>query len=177
MGFTTLSLGLTLTIPTTGSRNWGTTLQSTTWTKISNHQHTGSPDGNKMVTASLTDNCVTTAKLSKNIGVTQYSSTLAPSGTTQTIDFSNGNVQNLSLGSASGNVTLTLSNPTLGATYLVWVSQGATARTLVWPASVKWPQGIAPILSTTNGDVDAIWLYCVDATTPVYRAWWEVDWS
>lgn len=63
MGFTTLNLGLELTIPTNGTRNWGTTVFNTTWTKISQHQHTGSGDGQQMVTNSIANDAITGAKI------------------------------------------------------------------------------------------------------------------
>ncbi len=173
MAFTTLSLGLTLTIPVNGTRSWGTTLKNTTWTKISQHQHTGSGDGNKMVTASITDYAVTTVKLAKDHGFTQASA-LTPVGAVQTIDLSLGNIQQLDVGSASGDVTLTLSNPVTGSFYYIWVTQGATSRDLIWPASVKWPQAQKPILSTTNGAIDLVKLYYTGA---VYRGEWELDFS
>lgn len=173
MGFTTLNLGLLLTIPTNSTKNWGTTVFNTTWTRISQHKHMGSGDGNQIPTGGIEDLAITSAKLAKNIGSTQ-AATLTPVGTTQTIDFANGNIQFLDLSSASGNVTLTLSNPTAGAMYLVWVTQGVTARNLTFPGTVKWPQAQAPILSTTNGAVDLLVLYY---TGSVYRGLWELDFS
>lgn len=174
MGFTTLSLGLTLTIPTNGTRNWGTTLFNTTWTKISQHRHQGGGDGNTIPTNGLADNAITTAKLSKNYGYTQ-AATVTPVGTTQALDFNLGNVQYLDLSSATGNVTLTLSNPLAGSIYWVWVTQGATFRDLVWPAAVKWPQAQAPIMTSTGaGTVDLMVLYY---TGSAYRGQWELDFS
>ena len=158
MPYTTLNLGLQLTIPTSGTRNWAATLYNTTWTKISNHKHTGSGDGAQLVTASYTDNSVTSAKLAKNIALAQ-ALTLTPSGTTQTVDFNNGNRQKVDLSSATGTVTLTLSNPQTGGLYRIFLIQGATPRSITWPATVKWPQGVAAILSTTNGSVDVCELY------------------
>lgn len=169
MAFTTLSLGLTLTIPTNGTQNWGTTLFNTTWTKISNHNHTASGDGNQMVTASYSNNSITTAKLSANIGVTQ-ASTLTPVGTTETLNFNLGNVQVIDLGSASGDVTLTLSNSATGSTYLIFTIQGATPRDLIWPASVKWPQGQKLILSQTDDARDYVKMY-FDGTNHYVLAW------
>lgn len=159
MAFTTLSLGLTLTIPTNGTKNWGTTLLSTTWTKISQHNHTGSGDGNQMVTASYSDYSVTTAKLAKNSGRFQKAATLAPAGAAQTIDWNDGVIQKLDLGSASGDVTLTLSNPASGSKYRLIVQQGSPARALVWPAAVKWANGQAPILSSDDNALDMVELY------------------
>ena len=174
MPFTTLNLGLNLTIPVNGTRNWGTTIRNTTWTKISQHQHTGSGDGNQMITASYSDGSITSAKLAANIVLGGVGATLTPVGTTQTINFNTGVIQNLDLSSASGDVTLTLTNPQTGGWYTIWITQGATFRDLVWPASVKWPQAQAPILTQTPGAVDMVKLYY---TGSVFRAVWELDFS
>lgn len=173
MAYTTLTLGLTLTIPTNGSRNWGSTLLNTTWTKISQHNHTGSGDGAQNITASYSDYSVTTIKLSKNIGVAQ-ASTLTPLGTTETINWNNGNVQYLDLSSATGDVTLTLSNPVAGARYLIWVTQGASFIDLNYPAAVKWAQAQKPLLSSGAGKVDKIELYY---TGTEYRGDWNLDYA
>lgn len=172
MAFTTLNLGLTLTIPTNGTRNWGSTLYSTTWTKISSHDHSGGGNGSQLVIGSIPDNLITRDKLAKNIGIYPYATTLTPTGTTQTVDWTNGSIQKLSLSSATGTVTLTLSNPVAGIEYRIFIVQGATARALVWPGSVFFPQQQAPILSTTSGYVDSVRLY-YDGTN--YFGDWEND--
>lgn len=63
--------------------------------------------------------------------------TLTPTGTTQTINLNLGSVIYLNLASATGNVTLTIQNATAGATYLITVIQGATARTLIFPTGTR----------------------------------------
>lgn len=173
MPFLTLSQGLTIKVPTPGTRNWSATILSDTWTKISSHDHSGAGNGTQVPTAGLADDSVTTAKIAPSIALTQAAA-LTPSGTTQTVNFATGNIQQLSLASASGDVTLTLSNPESGGTYKIWITQGATARNITWPASVKWPQAQAPILSTANGGVDLVELYY---TGSVYRGTWELDFS
>lgn len=83
--------------------------------------------------------------------------TLTPSGTAQTVDWNDGNGQILDLGSASGSpVVLTLSNPLAGASYVIKIIQGATARTLTWPAAVLWQGGTAITLSTGDDDEDVV---------------------
>lgn len=83
--------------------------------------------------------------------------TLTPGGTTQTIDWNDGNGAVLDLASATGNVTLTLSNPKAGATYTIKVIQDATTpRDLVYPAAVKWANGIIPVISVGATEVDLI---------------------
>lgn len=90
------------------------------------------------------------------------------------MNWDDGNTQILNVGSASGNVTLTLSNPQAGALYRLIIIQGATARDIVWPAAVQWPQGQIAILSTGNGDKDIVELY-YDGTN--YLSDWQVDFS
>jgi hypothetical protein len=61
-----------------------------------------SGDGAKLLTTSLNDAIITTAKLANNMG-RKVATTLTPAGTTETVNWDNGNVQKLDLGSASGN--------------------------------------------------------------------------
>jgi hypothetical protein len=86
-------------------------------------------------------------------------STMTPGATTQAIDWSTGNIQTVSLASATGNVTLTFSGATAGAALALKVVQGATPRNLVWPANVKWPNATAPTITTTSGATDLITLF------------------
>lgn len=81
------------------------------------------------------------------------------SGTAHTIDFNDGNSTVLDLEQFSGDVTLTLSNPRSGASYIIKVLQGSVARNLIWPGNVLWPSGTPPIISTANDTLDVISLY------------------
>lgn len=87
--------------------------------------------------------------------------TMAPAGTTQTIDWDNGNVQVIDLEDASGDVTLTFSNAVAGGSYILKVIQdSAVARNIVWPATVYWPDGVTPVISTGANALDiASFLY------------------
>lgn len=162
MAFTTLSSGLTIKVPTAGTRQWDATLLMQTWAKISQHDHDGLGLGAPV------------KKLGANAAFTQYASTLAPGGTTQSINLNNGNIQNIDLSGAIGDVTISITNPVTGGLYRFWITQGATPRDLIWPAAVKWPQAQKPILSITNGAVDMVELYYNGS---VYRGLWELDFS
>lgn len=100
------------------------------------------------------------------------STTYTPTGTTQTVDYTAGNAYQLDLESATGNVTVTLSNPPSTGTYgeiIIRVEQDSTTpRNLVWPASVKWPGGTAPTISTGANAVDIVTLKTWDAGTTWY---------
>lgn len=171
MPYEQITDGLTITVPTSGTQSWGQTLKQLAWEPISGHDHTGGGNGTKIGTGSLEDNAVTSAKLADNIGSTQ-ASTLTPVGTTQTIDFNNGNKQVLDLSSATGTVTLTLSNPVTGADYRIKILEGGTIRTLVWPASVKWPQGVEPSQFFEASSINMVWL---DYDGTNYLGSWEIS--
>lgn len=76
----------------------------------------------------------------------------ANTGTTFTIDLSNGSVQNLTL---TGNCTYTFPTATAGRSFLLIQKQDATGnRTVTWPASVKWPSSIAPTITSAADKAD-----------------------
>ena len=82
--------------------------------------------------------------------------TKTPTGTTETIDWNDGNFAVIDLGSATGDVTLTLSNPVAGAPYFIKFIQGATFRNVIFPSSVKVAGGTAPYTFDVTETDDAI---------------------
>lgn len=86
-------------------------------------------------------------------------STSTPAGTTQTIDWNSGNSHQLDLGSASGNVTLTLSNPGQSGEYTIRIHNNGNSRNVIWPASVLWQGGTAPTITVGAGAEDLIRLH------------------
>lgn len=72
----------------------------------------------------------------------------------------------------TGAVTYTFSNPPssgTGFSFVIKVTQDATgSRTITWPSSVDWESGIAPTLSTGNGDVDVFAFFTTDGGTTYY---------
>lgn len=58
-----LSSGLTLTIPSTGDENWGPSIKTLCFQKISEHDHTGSGKGLQLGANSLSNGAITLAKM------------------------------------------------------------------------------------------------------------------
>jgi hypothetical protein len=99
---------------------------------------------------------------------------LLPVGTTQDVDWNDGNRQTLDLGSASGDVDISLSNGLAGASYMLKIIQSSIFRSVTWPANVKWPSATPPTLSTAEDSVDIISLY-YDGTD--YYGDWSNDYA
>lgn len=79
------------------------------------------------------------------------------SGTSDTIDWGNGNFQKSTL---TGNCTYTFTAPSVKGRFQLMLVQDATgSRTVTWPSSVKWPGGTAPTLSTAANAIDIVTLY------------------
>ncbi len=75
------------------------------------------------------------------------------SGNNVTINWNNSNKQQITLGH---NVTFSFTAPSygVGSFTLILIQDGTGGRTTTWPASVKWPAGAAPTLSTGAGAID-----------------------
>lgn len=91
------------------------------------------------------------------------------SGGTLTLNLENGNVFGVSL---NANITtLTISNPSASGTscsLTLALTADGTLRTVAWGASVKWPGGVGPTLTSTNGKVDIFTFVTWDAGTTWY---------
>ena len=89
------------------------------------------------------------------IGFTQQTAT--GDGTT-TIDWKLGNKMYFTFGAA--NETFTFTAPTKPGNFLLVMKQDGTgSRTATFPATVMWPGGTAPTLTTTAAGIDIIALY------------------
>jgi len=89
------------------------------------------------------------------------------SGTTKTIDFLSLKVGRHEL-TLTGNVTLTLDNPVDGGVYVLLIHTGAGSFTVTWPASVLWPSGVAPVITTTASKTDLVTLIYDSSVTKFY---------
>jgi hypothetical protein len=89
------------------------------------------------------------------------------SGTT-ILDLSSANIFDMS--QAVNITTFTFANaPASGYAYSFTLIRRkdatATARTIAWPASVKWPSAVAPILTQTTGAIDVFSFLTTDGGT------------
>ena len=90
-----------------------------------------------------------------SIGFTQQTAT--GDGTT-TINWGNGNKFKFTFGAF--NETFTFTAPTKPGNFLLMLVQDGTgSRTATWPATVKWPSGTAPTLSTAAASIDIVSFY------------------
>lgn len=93
-------------------------------------------------------------------GYTEETAT-ANTGTAYTIDLANGTVQILTL---TGNCTFTFPATTAGRSFILLLKQDGTGgRTATWPATVKWPGGTAPTITSTASKADKF-IFTADGT-------------
>jgi len=92
---------------------------------------------------------ITSLKTEENVRVVTLSTTkqsFVPTGTTQTVDLLLGSSIDLHISTASGDVTLTLSNPVDTATYMMKVYQGVSSKDVIFPVGT----------TTINGGGDTV---------------------
>ncbi len=81
--------------------------------------------------------------------------------TAYTIDLANGSVQILTL---TGNCTFTFPTATAGKSFILLLKQDGTgSRTATWPATVKWPSGTAPTITSVASKLDKF-IFTADGT-------------
>lgn len=72
---------------------------------------------------------------------------------TATLDLTTGNIHKITM--PAGNITIAVSNETVGQCFLVEITQDATgSRTVTWFSTIKWAGGSAPTLTTTASKRD-----------------------
>lgn len=90
------------------------------------------------------------------------------SGAALTLNLANGNIQKITL---TNNCTITLTSPAAGSmrSLTLLVFQDSTgSRTIAWPASVRWGNPGAPVLSVAASTMDIVNIFTVDGGTTWY---------
>jgi hypothetical protein len=122
---------------------------------------TGLPAGYSNVNAAtfLASGTLTTAiKTAGTVGFTSEFDN-GNSGSSYTINFNNGQKQRITLTAAPCTLSFTAPTVGVGNFLLKIIQDGGGSKTITWPATVKWPNGTAPTLSTAAGAVDIVSLY------------------
>lgn len=105
-----------------------------------------------------------------NHGFSRYSevtSSVSISAGSLTLNLNNSNVFLVTLNSNITSITISNVNSTSSTSQgftLIFTADG-TARSVTWPASVKWPGGTAPTLTSTSSKKDVIHFVTTDNGT------------
>lgn len=147
-------------LPTPGSdrNSWGAILND-----FLTIEH--NPDGTLKTTGTLA------AKLDASHGGREKVSQLPAAGVSPVIDLAAGNVHVITLTVSNAALSFTGATAGVACSISLYVRQdGNGSRVITWPASVKWPQGIAPTLSTGAGKIDLIALETIDGGSTWFGA-------
>ena len=94
----------------------------------------------------------------------------AISGGVLTLDLANGTIFDVSLNATVTSVSIvnasvvgSTATSTLG--FVVIFTGTGSAYTVVWPGTVRWPGGVAPVVTTTNGQRDVLTFVSSDQGT------------
>lgn len=115
----------------------------------------------------LFNNGISTSNLNTSATYTEKVSQLSIVSSGLTIPLSSGNLFTTNLNSSISGVTLSDVPSTSGVAMgfsLIFTADG-TARSVTWPASVKWPGGTAPTLTSTNAKRDVLSFVSTDNGT------------
>ena len=113
---------------------------------------------------------VSTNKVAYGKGVSEEAVTVTQSSGTVTLDLAQGNFFEFTL---TENVTgWTFSNPAASGTASSWIikitQHASSAKTITYPANIKWAGGSDHVMSTGTGAVDIVSMFTIDGGTTVY---------
>ena len=95
-----------------------------------------------------------------NMGANTAYFTETDNGNSSTADTIDWGVSNKQKSTLTGNCTFTFTAPPGPCSLILkLVQDGGGSRTVTWPATVHWPGGTAPTLTTVGGKVDLITFY------------------
>ena len=113
---------------------------------------------------------VSTNKVAYGKGISEEAVTVTQSSGTVTLDLAQGNFFEFTL---TANVTgWTFSNLATSGTASSWIikitQHASSAKTVAYPAAVKWSGGTDHVMSTTNNAVDIISMFTINNGTDIY---------
>ena len=113
---------------------------------------------------------VSTNKVAYGKGISEEAVTVTQSGGDVTLDLAQGNFFEFTL---TENVTgWTFSNLATSGTASSWIikitQHASSAKTVAYPAAVKWSGGTDHVMSTTNNAVDIISMFTINNGTDIY---------
>lgn len=113
---------------------------------------------------------VSTNKVAYGKGISEEAVTVTQGSGTVTLDLAQGNFFEFTL---TENVTgWTFSNLASSGTASSWIikitQHASSAKTVAYPAAVKWSGGYDHVMSTVTGSIDIVSMFTIDGGTTIY---------
>ena len=113
---------------------------------------------------------VSTNKVAYGKGISEEAVTVTQGSGTVTLDLAQGNFFEFTL---TENVTgWTFSNLASSGTASSWIikitQHASSAKTVAYPAAVKWSGGYDHVMSTGTGSIDIVSMFTIDGGTTIY---------
>ena len=113
---------------------------------------------------------VSTNKVAYGKGISEEAVTVTQSSGTVTLDLAQGNFFEFTL---TENVTgWTFSNLASSGTASSWIikitQHASSAKTVAYPAAIKWAGGTDHVMSTATGSIDIVSMFTIDGGTTIY---------
>ena len=113
---------------------------------------------------------VSTNKVAYGKGISEEAVTVTQGSGTVTLDLAQGNFFEFTL---TENVTgWTFSNLASSGTASSWIikitQHASSAKTITYPAAIKWSGGTDHVMSTSTGSIDIVSMFTIDAGTNIY---------
>ena len=113
---------------------------------------------------------VSTNKVAYGKGISEEAVTVTQSSGTVTLDLAQGNFFEFTLTAAVTGWTFSnLATSGTASSWIIKITQHASsAKTVAYPAAVKWAGGTDHVMSTATGSIDIVSMFTIDGGTTIY---------
>lgn len=119
----------------------------------------------EITTSDITDTRAQ-VRLNPNVSISneKYESHFPTAGSTLTLDLGVSNDHRITM--PAGNITIALANGRVGQKFMIGITQPASGnRTVTWFSTIRWEDGVAPVLTPTANKRDWFGFICTGSAT------------
>ena len=113
---------------------------------------------------------VSTNKVAYGKGISEEAVTVTQGSGTVTLDLAQGNFFEFTLTeNVTGWTFSNLSDSGTASSWIIKITQHASsAKTVAYPAAIKWAGGTDHVMSTATGSIDIVSMFTIDSGTAIY---------
>ena len=113
---------------------------------------------------------VSTNKVAYGKGISEEAVTVTQGSGTVTLDLAQGNFFEFTLTQAVTGWTFSnLATSGTASSWIIKITQHASsAKTVAYPAAIKWAGGTDHVMSTATGSIDIVSMFTIDGGTTIY---------
>jgi len=154
----------------TGTVGFASATTSTTFSITNTVASTGTTTGALVVSGGVGIGGKLFVGQGVDLSVTDRIQTVSISSGQLTLDLSSARLFSVVMTAAITSINITNATAAGASNFVLILSYSTVAYSVVWPASFRWANGLAPALTNINGKTDIFTIFSIDGGTTFYAS-------